>query len=583
MDTPSLERIFVVDLSDGEITREPIPDPWQERYVGGKGLGARYLYDRVPPGADPFGAENVLLFLVGPLTGYLPGDGRFTAVTKSPLTGLFLDSYAGGSFASSFRATFPTVAGISLTGSSDELQVLDLRGEGPSLIDGSSYAGAPVDDVENAFSDASVLSIGPAGENGVTFATIAADGGEHHAGRGGAGAVMGSKGLKAVVVPYRNSLAPPNEAIRELQIRTRNVMKESPYGVSYRHSGTLESVEFAEATGMLSSEGWRDRGFTGTSEIGLDAVREASTGRENENRDFPGDFRVESDDGETVLRGGTPIALGANLGLDEFDSVASLGVTCDRLGLDVISVGNAIALGMIASDRGVVDRVLSFGNESDAKSLLEEIATGSSELGRILGQGVERAAVDLGLEGAIPTVKAMAVPSFDPRGVPAMALAYATSDRGACHRRSVPATVQVFESSWSPRKTARAIITEQDKRAALWCLIVDDLTTPLVPDLGQEWLAALGYDVETEDLREIGERTWTLTRLFNVREGTNRDDDGIPSHFVGTNGIDEAWFQMALTRYYELREWDSCGRPRRKLLERLDLDWVVDSRKPADT
>ncbi len=575
-----LDWVMVADLTDRTISTECIPSGWQRDFIGGKGLGARYLYERVPKGVDPLDPANVLLLVVGPLSGYLPGDSRFAAITKSPLTGLFLDSYAGGSWARSFRATFPTAAGIMVTGGADGSFIVDLRGESPTVTERDDLAGKPVHVVDDQFRDASVLTVGPAGEAGVTYATIAGDGGDHHAGRGGAGAVMGSKGLKAIVVPQCNELEPPSPAIGRLCDALLSAYEETPYGQSYRSSGTMETVEFADSTGLLSSFAWQKRGFSGAERLGIDAVRKSATGREDETGSIPGDYRIESNAGNTVIRGGTPISLGANLGLADFDAVATLGTICDQLGIDVISAGNVVSLAMVASERGHLERDIAFGDQSEAERLLHEISTRSTELGSILAEGVERAATDLCLDDVVPTVKAMEVPSFDPRGAPALALAYATSDRGACHRRAVPATAQVFEPSWTPTQTAEAVVAEQNRRAGLWCLIVDDLATPLLGDIGQQWSAALGIDVHRGELDRVGERTWTLTRLFNVREGIRREDDLLPDIFSESNGIDCQWFNRARQRYYELREWDRAGRPSRRLLERLDLDGFVDEETP---
>lgn len=581
MESSLPDRWLVLDCDRGAVTSGQISNRTQRQFIGGKGLGARYLYRSVPAGAAPCGPDNRLVFAVGPLTGHLPGDGRTAVITKSPLTGLFLDSYVGGSLGRSLRAYDPSIAGIVLTGVAGDLSLLDLRGEEPTLEAGGALAGEPIDTVAERFPEASVVAIGPAGEQEVAFATIGIDGGDHHAGRGGAGAVMGSKGIKAIVLPRVADLPAPTPELADLRDETRDTLASAPYGSAYRTTGTLESVEVADETGMLSSFGWRSRGFTGTDAIGIEAVQAAATGREHDDDALPGDFRVESDDGETVIRGGTPIALGANLGIDDFDAVATLGHTCDRLGLDVISAGNVVALAVRASEAGVIDREIEFERPADARSLLEEVARGDTPLGRTLARGVSEAAHEFGLEGSIPTVKAMAVPSFDPRGAPALALAYATSDRGACHRRAIPATVQVFEPGWTTTQTAEAIASEQDRRAVLWNLIADDLMAPIFSEFGAAWLAAIGHERRPRDLERVGTRTWTMTRLFNVREGVTATDDRLPAPFAHADGIEEVWFERARRRYYEIRDWDRAGRPSRRLLERLDIAGLVDSDTPV--
>lgn len=572
-------RLLHVDLSAGETRWEPVPSTWTRRFLGGKGLGARYLYDAIGPDTDPLGPENALLLLVGPLTGYLPDGGRFTAVTKSPLTGLFLDSYAGGTFGPALRAQFPRAAGIVVTGSAKELTTLDLRNARPTLWPVDELAGAENDHVDDAFPDASVLCIGPAGEHEVAYATIATDGGEHHAGRGGAGAVMGAKGLKAVVLDRGTPEIPP--ALERLREETREAFAASPYGRAYRSSGTLESVEFADELEILSTRGWQERTFDGATNVGAEAIESTAEGREAGDGTFPGDFRVSVDDYETVIRGGTPMALGAGLGIDEAEVVAALGAVCDRLGLDVISAGNAVALAVLGSEAAAIDRSLAFGHHESLEAVIREIATRSSELGDALADGVEIAGRELGLDEAIPTVKAMAVPSYDPRGAPAMALAYATSDRGACHRRAVPATVEAFRQDWTPTQLAREVVEEQDRRALHWCLIVDDVTDPMYGDLGRRWLEAFGIDVGAQSLARIGRRTWTMTRLINVREGVDRDADALPSLFrQGEGGIHPELFGRTLDRYYEMREWDQRGRPSARMLDRLDLRELCDADTP---
>ncbi len=569
MTGPLPPRVCLVDLSSGSVGRSALPEQWVTTYLGGKGLGARYLYDAVNPTINPLDPANELLFVPGPLTGYLPDGGRCPVVTKSPLTGLFLDSYVGGNLGTSLRAALPDCAGLAVRGAAESTTVLDLRDGTGSLSKQPDLAGATNDEVAERFPDDLVVSIGPAGEHEVAIATIATDGGDHHAGRGGAGAVMGSKGLKAIVIPECTALDAP-AAIEALVARRTAAFGESAYGRSYRASGTLETVDIADVTGMLPTRGWQDTRFDGAEGIGIAAVRDAATGREHEDGELPGDFRIATDGYEMVMRGGTPIALGAGLGIDDIDVVATLGARCDQLGVDVISAGNLIALATLAVEAGTLDRDLAFGDKTGPASLLEEIAHRSSSLGDTLAEGVAAAGEHLDVTQQVPTVKAMAVPSFDARGLPAMALAFATSDRGACHRRAIPATVEAAKPAWTNTQIARLLVEEQDRRSVLWSLVVDDVTAPLVTEYGMDWLSALGFDLRERELKQCGERIWTLTRLFNVREGIDRSDDVLPAVFR-ENGLSERRFDRLLDRYYETREWDANGLPSRRLLERLDL------------
>ena len=285
------------------------------------------------------------------------------------------------------------------------------------------------------------------------------------------------------------------------------------------------------------------------------------------------------------------MTLGATLGVDEFDAVVTLGDTCDRLGVDVISAGNAVAWAILASEDGLLDRDLSFGDADAARDLLDEIATRRTDLGDALARGVDEAAAEFGATDRIPTVKGMEVPSYDPRRAASMALAYATSDRGACHRRSRPIEREPLDSeAWSPERAAQAVIAEQNTRSVLWSLVADDFLGAVLDDLGEAWLRAVGAPVP-DDLSLVGERVWNLTRLFNVREGFARADDELPPRFtepVGSESsdgpvIDPDDFERMLDAYYDARGWDAAGLPTADTLARLDLLDVVDDETPIGT
>ncbi|TYL38135.1 aldehyde ferredoxin oxidoreductase [Natronococcus pandeyae] len=574
------ETVVRVDLADESVRSEPVPDAWRRKFVGGKGLGARYLYEELDAGTDPLGDENLLCFLTGPLTGYLPGEQRYVVVTKSPLTGAFLDSYAGGSMAGRLAGSLGNHAGILVSGRADRPVALSVADGEVSIESAEEWWGLDARETDEQVPGPAVACIGPAGENGVSYATIASDGGDHHAGRGGAGAVMGAKRLKALVAHDD----PPefDEDLRELRETYEAAFATDDTGRWHAASETVETLDFANEVGVLPTHGWQEGTFEGADGIGIEAVRDAAHDRERADDPVPGGFQVESDDGESVPRGSTPISLGAGLGIDDFDAVATLGSICDRLALDVISGGNAVAWAIRASETGLIERDLSFGDEDDARRLIEEIATRSSPLGDTLADGTDAAAAEYGGDDLIPSVKGMALPSYDPRGASAMALAYATSDRGACHRRARPVEVEALEGTdWSHADRVEAVIAEQDRRAVLWSLIADDFFgEALSATLGADWLAAIGREYEPEELRRTGARIWTLIRLFNVREGFTREDDALPQRLTeplegGPNEgavITPESFERTLECYYERRGWDEQGRPTRETIERHGLE-----------
>jgi len=562
-------RILRADLSAERVVSEPVPERWRRDYLGGKGLGARYLYEELAPGTDPLGPGNALLFVLGPLTGALPGEQRYAAVTKSPLTGAFLDSYAGGTFPARLAGSLADHLGVLVTGRA-EAPVRLVVGDGDARLEPAETWGDDAVETARHFPDASVACIGPAGENRVAYATIASDEAEHHAGRGGAGAVMGSKRLKAVVAHGDPPAVP--EAVAALRDRETERFAASDTGRWLAASGTLETVDFADEAGVLAARGWQERGFDGAGDVGIEAAEAAASGREHDGP-IPGDFRVDTAAGETVPRGATGMSLGAGLGIDEFDAVAELGEWCNRFGLDLIDGGNGVAWAVRAAEAGLVDRELSFGDPDGARRLLREIATRESALGDALADGVEAAAATFGGEGLVPSVKEMSLPAYDPRGAASMALAYATSDRGGCHRRARPVEREPFDGPWAPDRAAEAVVAAQDARALRWSLVADDFAGESLA-VGA-WLDALG--VPHDDVGTVGERVWTLVRLFNVREGFDRSDDSLPTAFAGSDGVDRDRFEAMLDAYYAARGWDETGLPTRETLARLDLEGVVDA------
>ncbi|MEF8772427.1 aldehyde ferredoxin oxidoreductase family protein [Halodesulfurarchaeum sp.] len=572
---PRRTHLIEVNLTDGTVTREQIPESWRRRFVGGKGLGARYLYKRTEAGVDPLGPGNALLFMVGPLSGLLPGEPRYAAITKSPLTGTFLDSYSGGDFAAHLAGSLDDAMGVIVTGQAVDPVSLRIS-EGDISIEPASTWGKGVEATCKASTDAKVACTGPAGENEVVYASIASDCGDHHAGRGGAGAVMGSKQLKSVI-----AVDDPPTGLESLRAEYEERFGEGDTDEWHRTSETVESIDFADEVGALSTRGWQESTFDGADDIGIEAVRATDHEREREGDPIPGGFNVEIDDEESTPRGGTQMTLGAGLGIDDFEDVATLGLACDRLGIDIIGVGNAIAWAIRAGEHGVIDFSGDFGDLDAALELAEDIARRRTDLGDALADGIDTAAAHYGGTDLIPTVKGMELPSYDPRRAPSMALAYATSDRGACHRRARPIETAIFDPAMDePERRAREVIAEQDFRSLLWSLIADDFTETLfTTDFGSEWLKAVGLSLTPDELRRTGTRIWTMTRLFNVREGFDREDDALPpvleEPIADGPGAGEAVsreeFEAMRNEYYEERGWDECGVPTAGQLQDLGL------------
>ncbi|WP_224268084.1 aldehyde ferredoxin oxidoreductase family protein [Haloprofundus salinisoli] len=582
MTTPTRDAVLRVDLSAETVERERVPEEWRRDYLGGKGLGARYLYADLAPGVDPLGPDNLLSFMLGPLSAYLPGETRYAAVTKSPLTGGFLDSYSGGSFPECLAGSLGDCLGLLVTGRAERPVTLVVEDGTATIEPADELWGRDTVETDAAFPDAAVACIGPAGESEVAYATVASDGGDHHAGRGGAGAVMGSKRLKAVVA--RGDAPEVPSALRDLRERYERQYENHDTGRWQAAGETLESVDFANEVGVLATEGWQRGQFDSAENIGIEAAREAAVGRERDTETAPGGFRVRTEDGESVPRGAAPMTLGAGLGVEEFDAVAALGETCDRLGVDVISAGNAVAWAIRAAAADLVETDARFGDDEAARRLLAAIASRDGELADALADGVAEAAARYGGDGFVPTVKSMELPSYDPRGAVGMALAYATSDRGACHRRARPVEREVFEA-WDDADVVDAVAGAQIVRSVLWSLVADDFVGETMwDDLGAAWLDAVGLPHDADELTRTGERIWTLVRLFNVREGFDRSDDALPETLrrplsegpAAGRAIDPEAFERLLDAYYATRGWGPDGHPTQATVERLGLGGVVD-------
>ena len=502
------------------------------------------------------------------------------------MTGCFLDSYAGGTFPARLAGAAGGHRGLLVTGTAAE-PVRVVVADGTARIEPARTWGADTVRTAETFPDAAVACVGPAGEHQVATATVAFDGGDHHAGRGGAGAVMGAKRLAAVVA--RGEPPAPDPELAALRERTAERFEGSDTGRWLDAGGTVESVDFADAVGALATRGWTAGRFEATDAIGAEAMTDRAVGREGSDGPVQRGFRVDTDRGDTVVRGGAGLSLGAGLGIDDADAVAALGGTCDRLGLDLIGAAGAVAWAVRAADAGHLDtgRDLTFGDTEGVRQLLREMATRASDLGATLADGVAAAAERAGGADLVPTVKGLVLPNYDPRGAPSMALAYATSDRGACHRRAMPVEREAFAGPWPPERAAAAVARAQTRRSAWWCLVADDFLGRALIDNGAAWLDT--FDPAPQgDPAALGERVWTLTRLFNVREGVTRADDALPTTVTtplsdGPNAgraVDRDRFERMLDAYYARRGWGPRGRPTRALIERCGLDAAIDSATP---
>jgi aldehyde:ferredoxin oxidoreductase len=590
------QKVLRVDLTNNKIDEEELPDSVVEKYVGGKGLVSYLMYREIKPGIDPFSPENKIYMFAGPLNFLYPTFVRTVVASKSPLTGLFCDSYAGGSFAIELRRA--GYIGIVIEGKSDKLKCLEVSREGRKLFECESLRGKTTYEVGDLFREYSVLTIGPAAENRVRFAGVYIDWRRNPvtrpgvAGRGGLGAVLGYKNLKAILLKGWLSFDDLARGVdrgvqRKLVSEYLKIIKEDVLpGVGI--GGNLPVFKISAEAKVLPTknfqlgthESWRELSDEAWSKILTKKltcptcpVQCGTTLRE-------GGFATERIEYETVAMNGPNILV-----LDR-KALMLINSTLNALGMDTITVGSILAFISELSERGLLrEGKVQWGDVDAYIKIIYDIAYRRG-LGDILAEGLARAAKALNAEEYALHIKGLEIPAYDPRGVVGMALAYATADRGGDHLRAWTVGVEVT-SKLTLEELVNLTKYLQDRNAALWTLIAcDNIPSNAVkpPDemisIYIKMLNTLGFNYDEESFLKLGERIYNLTRLFNVREGVGRRDDNLPVRFFKPRE-DTGWvimredFEKMLDLYYAKRGWDSNGVPLRETLIRLGLQELL--------
>jgi aldehyde:ferredoxin oxidoreductase len=586
-------QLLRVDLTRKTCVREDIPMEIVSKYVGGKGLAAHYCYTEIKPGIDALGPENKLMFFVGPLTGVFNVYSRHVVAAKSPQTGTFSDSYSGGWFGAELAKA--GLMGIIFEGRASTLSCLRIDGETVSLEDARHLAGKTTYEVDEMFKDYRVATIGPAGEKLVRFAIIANDCTRRQragvAGRGGLGAVMGSKNLKAILVKAAPGADAAPAELREKVAEFRRefveyLKKEVVPGMGL--GGNLPAMQLTADAKVTPVSNFR-RGFSEEyTKVSEAAFKEITTGKKTcylcpvacgvTTKAVTGPYagtELERIEYETVALNGP------NCGQYDLGTILKIGLECNAAGMDTITFGSIAGFMMECSEKKLVDYPLAWGDGAGQLRLLKEIAERTG-IGDLLAEGLMVAARKLGHEELAVHVKGLEIPGYDVRGPVGMALAYATADRGGDHLR---AWTIVAEASAPHTIEGKARLTKdlQDRNAALWTLIgCDNIPANTTGDPARfveysvRGLNLLGIEMTQERLLEMGERIYNLTRLFNVREGFSARDDRLPPRLTEKRE-DTGWriapedFQRMLQEYFNLRGWDADGKPTPGTLARLGL------------
>ncbi len=595
-----MNSLLRVDLDSGQIKQDKLDGLLLKQFLGGRGLGARILYDELAPAIDPLGPENKLIFATGPVTGTsVPTSGRMSVSTKSPLTNTILDANAGGKWGPELKRAGHDA--MVIEGAAEEPSLLVVGEDGIDIRSGKSYWGKKVHESTRSLSnyeggEYNVACIGPAGEKLVLFSTImfdkAGNGGRGGvAARGGPGAVMGSKNLKAILVSgsRRVEIADP-EKLKFFVAETRKKLDESPItSRALPKFGTNVLMNVINIHGLLPVRNFQEGCSEKADEVSGEAVTERilkkrsacfgcpiGCGRKTRTAHASGDGPEYE----------TAFALGPECGVFDLDVITEANYLCNEYGLDTISTGVTIGCLMELAQRGIIKEGIRFGDGESLKSLIPRIAARDG-IGDELAQGSRRFAESHGAGRYSMSVKGMELPAYDPRGAQGMALAYATSNRGGCHLRGymigwevlgVPKLIDRF--TWSGK--ADLLARGQDLYASMDSLIVCKFVGY---NVNQEYLARVlkattGVDYSQEDIMEIGKRIYSLERAFNAREGFDRKDDSLPPRFTqeplkegGSKGA-TVRLQEMLDEYYAVRGWDTNGVPTRKTLDALDLGFV---------
>lgn len=582
-------RRLDVDLSGGKTGVGAIPDGVLSRFLGAKGLAAREVCSRLGQGADPLGEENVVVLASGPFQGTpLPSTGRMAVAAKSPLTGLFLDSYVGGNIGHALKRCGFDI--ITISGRAENPVYLSVTSDGTEIRDASGLWALGVRETERRIigaegKGAECISIGPAGENLVKVACLVS-GGRRAAGRGGLGAVFGAKKLKAVVLRGDRAAdtAEPEEVGRIAQRVNRRVAKRRKAGEPFFLHGTSSALSYANRTDRLPTKNFAAGEFVGAASIGDEGLKRAFGIRQGacspcaiacagELPDTP-DGPTEKPEYETLAM------LGSNCGISEPEWIVKANDLCNDLGLDTISAGNLIGFVMEKRDG------YRFGDGTAVIELLHKMAARKG-IGKEMAEGVKRMSERLGTEAVRRAVhvKGLELPAWDPRGKLGHGLAYATADIGGSHLRDSYHTKKVPNEPALP--LVEDIVKGQNAVAAInnyiLCLFADE-DFPAA-ERREAYRAVTGREMTEAAERAASERVWSLIRWFDAREGLSRKDDALPPRLMDeplpsgrakgcTAFVNRDDMERCLDRYYELRGWDARGIPTPSTLKRLDLGQI---------
>ena len=597
------EKLARINLSTGEIKVEKLDLELAHKFIGGRGLGTKILYDEGVATVEPLSPENKLVYITGPMTGAAaPSTGRYMVVTKSPLTGMIACSNSGGIWGAKLKHAGWDA--IIVEGQAPEWTYISIEDDKIQLLDAREYLGMMSEEMDTKLKEkhgptASVLNIGPAGEKQVLLAAIMNDK-DRAAGRSGVGAVMGSKRLKAIVVKSSriklDNIA-DEEALKAATKRAMDVLMANPVTSSgLKQLGTAILVNIINNVGSLPTKNWQESYYEQAEDISGETLAEKYLVR-------PGAcYRCPIACGRIInvnghVTGGPeyePLwAYGANCGNNDLNVIDECNMLCNEYGLDAISTPCTIAAAMELYQRGAIKEEdcagvpLEWGSTKALVEWTKRMGNPETELDWLMSSGSARLCEHYGMPELSMSVKKQEMPAYDARGIQGIGITYATSNRGGCHVRGYMISPEVLGL---PQQLDRTVTDDK----AAWAKTFQDLTA-VIDSMGhclftsfamgaQEYTdllnAATGTNWTVEQVLEIGDRIYNIERMFNKAAGMKPEDDRLPKRLLNdpiVNGPSKGMVSqlpLTLPQYYEARGWVNAF-PTDETLKKLGLDECV--------
>ena len=597
------EKIARINLTTGEIKVEKLDVAMAQKFIGGRGLGTKILYDEGVATVDPLSPENKLIYITGPMTGAAaPSTGRYMVVTKSPLTGMIACSNSGGIWGQKLK--YAGWDAIIVEGEAPEWAYINIEDDKIELLDAREYVGMMSEAIDEQLKakhgeEASVLNIGPAGEKKVLLAAIMNDK-DRAAGRSGVGAVMGSKKLKAIVVKASRKnldIIADVDALKAATKRSMELIRENGVtGSGLRALGTAVLVNIVNNVGSLPTKNWQESYYEQADDISGEALAEKYLVKPSACARCPiACGRVVNINGK--IAGGPeyePLwAYGADCGNNDLNTIDECNMLCNEYGLDAISVPCTIAAAMELYQRGAIKEEecagvpLEWGSTKALVEWTKRMGNPETELDWLMSSGSARLCEHYGMPEVSMSVKKQEMPAYDARGIQGIGITYATSNRGGCHVRGYMISPEVLGL---PTQLDRTITDEK----AAWAKTFQDLTA-VIDSMGhclftsfamgaQEYTdllnAATGTNWTADQVLEIGDRIYNIERMFNKAAGMKPEDDRLPKRLLQepiTNGPSQGMVSqlpLTLPQYYAARGWVDAF-PTDETLKKLGLDECV--------